>query len=46
MIDYYKKKAKECFNKYQKAIDSGDTKKAEYYMNEYLTYDKTAKAGE
>jgi len=44
MIDYYKKQAKKCFDEYQKAIDLGDTKSANYYMQEYLTYDKIIKS--
>lgn len=41
--NYYTKQAKKHFAAYQKAIDSGDTKAANYHMKEYLTYEKASK---
>jgi len=43
MKAWYKQQAKKHFKKYQKAIDSGDTKSADFHMKEYLTYDKASK---
>jgi hypothetical protein len=40
MKAWYKKLAKKHFGEYQKAIDSGDTKAADFHMKEYLTYEK------
>lgn len=41
---YYEKQAKKHFNEYQKAIDAGDTRSADYHMKEYLTYEKASKS--
>jgi len=43
MKAWYKKLAKKHFDEYQKAIDQGDTKSADFHMKEYLTYDKASK---
>jgi len=43
MKAWYKQQAKKHFKEYQKAIDSGDTKAADFHMKEYLTYDKASK---
>jgi len=43
MKAWYKKLAKKHFDEYQKAIDLGDTKSADFHMKEYLTYDKASK---
>ena len=42
MKAWYKKLAKKHFDEYQKAIDLGDTKSANFHMKEYLTYDKAS----
>ena len=43
MKNWYKKQAATHFAKYQKALDVGDSKKAEFHMKEFLTYDKASK---
>lgn len=43
MKNWYKKLAKKHFMKYQKALEAGDSKKADFHMKEYLTYDKASK---
>lgn len=43
MKNWYKKLAKRHFDEYQKAIDKGDEKSANFHMREYLTYDKASK---
>ena len=43
MKSWYKQQAKKHFDEYQKAIDMGDTKSADFHMKEYLTYDKASK---
>jgi len=43
MKDFYKKKAKEHFEKYQIAADKGDLKAMAFHQKEYLTYDKASK---
>jgi len=43
MKAWYKKLAKKHFDEYQKAIDLGDAKAADFHMKEFLTYDKASK---
>lgn len=41
--NHYTKQAKKHFAAFQKAIDAGDTQKANYHMKEYLIYEKARK---
>lgn len=43
MKQWYKQQAKAHFKKYEKALDAGDTKTADYHMKEFLNYDKMSK---
>ena len=43
MKEWYKQQAKSHFKKYEKALDAGDNKAADYHMKEFLNYDKMSK---
>jgi len=41
--EYYKKQMQKYFTLYEKAVESGDTKKQQYTMQEYLNYQQLYK---
>lgn len=43
MKNYYKMQAKKHFKLYEKAVETGDKKKIDYHMKEFLNYDKASK---
>ncbi len=43
-MNWYQKKANECYQKWEMAIEAGDQVKADYFMVEHLNYKEMGEA--